>query len=198
MDWSDEAAKAWQRAHPELDLKRLLPLLRLSEQARWLERFEREVLARFELAPNEFRVLATLHRGGHPEPDTATRIADRLGHTTGGMAKLLQRLETKQWIERVVDPEDRRAARVTLSPRGEALLLRSLHALAAAAEQRFAGLDAGAGEAIERALSLLEAALAGEPAHDSATGGALSDRSSGPARDRRRRSAPRTDRSPPR
>lgn len=194
MDWSDEAVKAWQRAHPELDLTRLLPLLRLAEQARALERFERDVLARFELAPNEFRVLATLHRGGRPEHETATRLADRLGHTTGGMTKLLRRLEAKQWIERTVDPEDRRAARVDLSPRGAALLLRSLHALAAAAGQRLAGLDAAAGESIERTLALLDGALAGVVEDEQPAGPSLSDRSNGPGRDRRRRSAPRTDR----
>ncbi|RZQ66018.1 MarR family winged helix-turn-helix transcriptional regulator [Amycolatopsis suaedae] len=52
-------------------------------------------------------------------PVTAARLASRLGMSRAGVSKALGRLEKRGLIAREVNPADRRAALVTLTPEGE-------------------------------------------------------------------------------
>lgn len=185
MEWTDEAVRTWQRERPTLDWVSLLPVLRLDGLASPLEQFVRGVLEPLELVPSDYRVLVALEPGGKPERETPTRLARRLGHTTGGMTKILRRLEGRGLVARRSDPVDGRGLRVELTPRGEAALDRALRALALAAGHRLASLPPPACEEIARALARF------------ATAFGPNDPAAEPARDPDRRDAPRPDRSPP-
>ena len=172
MDRTNEVVRAWQREHPALAASSLLPLLRLDGLARALEPFLRDVLEPLELSPSEHRVLLALAPAGQAERETPTRLAQRLGHTTGGMTKILRRLEARGLVARSIDPEDRRGLRIELTARGDATLGRALRALALAAGHRLASLPPSARDEIAAALGRLAAAfLPGGPSQ----GGARDD-----------------------
>ena len=162
MDWSDEAVRTLAREHPELELGNLVPLLRLESIARSFEAFQRSVLEPFELAASDFRVLAALRQPGSPRSQSPSQLATRLGHTTGGMTKILRRLEARGFVERRANPEDGRGFRVEPTSRGSAIWERVLLGLAAAADQRLASLPRQQRDEIGKALAQLAAAFEGE------------------------------------
>jgi DNA-binding MarR family transcriptional regulator len=69
-----------------------------------------------ELRPREYGVLLALSR----EPDglRITQLLDDVLVTQGGMSKLIARLEAMGLVERVDDPDDRRACRIRLTRSG--------------------------------------------------------------------------------
>lgn len=162
MEWSDDAVRAWQRAHPELELAGLVALWRLDSLARSIGTFQQHVLETVELGVSEYRVLAALQPGGRAEPQNPTPLAQRLGHTTGGMTKILDRLESAGLVERRADPDDARAIRIALTARGEATFERALRALVAAADRRLAALAPAEREALARDLGRFARALDGD------------------------------------
>lgn len=56
------------------------------------------------------------------ESTTARALVDSLGMTKGAVSKVLDRLERSKLVRRVVDPEDGRAQRLTLTPAGRRLV----------------------------------------------------------------------------
>ncbi|MEZ4332823.1 MAG: MarR family transcriptional regulator [Myxococcota bacterium] len=160
MDRTNEVVHACQREHPTLDASSLLLLLRFDGLARSLEPFLRDVLEPLELAPSEQRVLLALAPASQVERETPTRLAQRLGHTTGGMTKILRRLEERGLVARSTDPDDGRGRRVELTARGDATLGRALRALALAAGHRLASLPPAARDEIADSLGRFAAAFA--------------------------------------
>jgi DNA-binding MarR family transcriptional regulator len=70
------------------------------------------------IAITEFDVLITLHNA----PDHAMRMTDLADATmlsSGGMTRLVGRLEQRGFLLRTLDPDDARAFRATLTPDGE-------------------------------------------------------------------------------
>lgn len=70
------------------------------------------------MAITEFDVLITLHN----TPGRAMRMTDLAGATmlsSGGMTRLVGRLEQRGFLLRTPDPDDARAFRATLTPDGE-------------------------------------------------------------------------------
>lgn len=81
----------------------------------------RESLARLYepagLNEHKFAVLESL-AATHPEPSLPSLLADRVGVTRSGMTDLLDQLESKGWIERGRDPDNRRTVKIRLTTRG--------------------------------------------------------------------------------
>jgi len=73
------------------------------------------------MAITEFDVLITLHN----TPGRAMRMTDLAGATmlsSGGMTRLVGRLEQRGFLLRTPDPDDARAFRATLTPDGEQVM----------------------------------------------------------------------------
>lgn len=83
----------------------------LHEQARGLA-------AEAGLLPAEFEALYALRLSGKPFSLTPTELYRTLLVTSGGMAKLLKRLEGRGLVTMAAVPEDRRSKRITLTPEG--------------------------------------------------------------------------------
>lgn len=75
----------------------------------------------YGITTSEFDVLAALRRSAPPYEQTPTEILRRTVVTSGGLTKILYHLQEKGWIERVVDPQDRRSIRARLTPAGRTL-----------------------------------------------------------------------------
>lgn len=102
----------------------------------------------------QFPVLLALWEA---EGATQTALAERLAIEQPTMANTLKRMERDGLIERVPDPEDRRQARVHLTPRARALEAVLTGAARAANEAALAGLGP---EEREQFLALVRRVIA--------------------------------------
>ncbi len=141
MDWIEELANDWAREDPQLDFSGLPPMIRLARLATLVDDFQNDVLAPFELTPADYAVLATLRRAGRPFSLSPSQLYGQLHRSSGGMTKILKRLEASTLVERDRDPEDGRGMRVTLTARGLTLHDRVFRAFAAASSRLLAALS---------------------------------------------------------
>jgi DNA-binding MarR family transcriptional regulator len=163
VDLVDELAAGWAREHPKLATETLTPLVRLHRIAIRLESFERDVVTAYGLAPSDSRVLALLRRAGRPYRMSPSALYGRLSRSSGGMTKILKRLEEAKWIERVPDPNDGRGLLVGLTREGLALQDRVFTAFLAASRELFAPLSPAKLREVDRALRTLQDALERDP-----------------------------------
>jgi len=136
----EEELTAWQREFPDLDAESLAPILRATVVVDSMELFRRRVLEPFEVSASEYDVLAALRRSGIPYRLNPSTLTERLGRSSGGMTKMLKRLQAGGYVERVGDPEDGRGSLVVLSRRGLELQGRIFGAFVAASRNRFEGV----------------------------------------------------------
>ena len=83
---------------------------------------QRTAAAGFELTPVQFAALCAIH--AHPDTDQAF-VAELIGYDRATIGGVIDRLEKKGWIRRIVSERDRRARELSLSDDG----LRVLSAL---------------------------------------------------------------------
>ncbi len=97
------------------------------------------------------------------EPLSAGELAKRLQLEKSTVSRIIAQLQRRRWIERMVSPEDRRVALLTLTAAGRA----AESALAEARHRRFSSLleriPAHERLSVLRSLDLLVDALQGEP-----------------------------------
>lgn len=159
MQSVEEILLDYGRAVPDLESTAFGPMLRAVQFAALVRRFEERVLEPFEVGPSEFEALSQLRREGPPFKLNPKRLATRASISSGGLTKMLGRLERQGLVEREPDPEDGRGRRVVLTRRGLDLQSRILRAFVAAAENRLDGLDDVARSEYDQALALWSEAL---------------------------------------
>lgn len=79
---------------------------------------QRTQAAGFELTPVQFAALDAIH--AHPASDQA-RVAELIAYDRATIGGVMDRLEKKGWIHRVVSERDRRSRELSLTPEGERL-----------------------------------------------------------------------------
>lgn len=143
MDRAAFAVSQWRQEMPDLDLRAMEALGRLSELALVIRRDHLvPVFAEYGLQDGEFDVLAALRRSGAPYRMTPTELYGINMLSSGGMTARLDRLETSGLIERLPNPNDRRGTLVQLSDKGRALIERALSAHSANQTRILASLSA--------------------------------------------------------
>ena len=93
-------------------------LIRRLHQLSTLVFAQRTQAAGFELTPVQFAALDAIHT--HPTADQA-RLAELIAYDRATIGGVIDRLEKKGWINRVVSERDRRSRELSLSPEGEAI-----------------------------------------------------------------------------
>ncbi len=121
MSWIDDLSTAWEREYPELDTRTFPPMVRLARLSVLIDSFQQQVLAPFGLSSGDYGVLAALRRAGAPYQLTPSRLYSRLQRSSGGMTKILRRLEERGLVERAPDPTDGRGSVVSLTAEGAEL-----------------------------------------------------------------------------
>lgn len=158
MDWIDELSDAWTREYPQLDATCLPPMVRLARLSLLIESFQVEVLEPFELTPSDYSVLASLRRAGRPYALNPSQLYSRLERSSGGMTKILKRLEQRGLVQRAPDPRDGRGSRVSLTRQGLIVQDRVFNAFLSASQDVLAPLPSVRRREAERGLrSLLDA-----------------------------------------
>jgi DNA-binding MarR family transcriptional regulator len=161
MDWIDQLSTDWAREYPDLDTSALPPLVRLARLGVLIESFQLDVLEPFELTPGDYGVLAALRRAGRPYALNPTQLVSRLQRSSGGMTKMLKRLEQRGLVERRPDPDDGRGSVVSLTRQGLAVQDRVFHAFLTASQKLLAPLPVPrrreTGRGLRSLLALFEA-----------------------------------------
>ena len=155
MDWIDELGVAWRREYKGVDTAPLPPLVRVARLALLIEQLQLEVLAPFELTPGDYGVLAMLRRAGAPYALSPSQLYGRLQRSSGGMTKILKRLEEGGLVKRAPDPSDGRGSLVSLTKAGLDLQDRVFHAFLAASQDLLAPLSPAKLRESERTLRAL-------------------------------------------
>jgi len=117
-DEVDQLIAAWQRERPDLDVRPLQVLSRVSRLARHLDIARREAFALHDLEPGEFDVLAALRRAGSPYALTPSQLVTATLVTSGTMTNRVDRLVVKDFVKREPDPSDGRGVLVALTTTG--------------------------------------------------------------------------------
>ena len=121
-DYTDRALAAWRKVRPDLDASSTEVVNRIVRLARHLEAGLDEVATSFGLSrKGDFDTLAALRRTGDGGL-SPTELAVAAMITTGGMTSRLDRLEQAGFVERHVDPHDRRALLIHLTDDGKELV----------------------------------------------------------------------------
>ena len=117
-DETDWLLEAWQRERPDLDVAPLAVLSRVTRLARHLDRERRAAFAEHGLERYEFDVLSALRRAGPPYELTPGQLVRQTLVGSGTTTNRLDRLQSRDLIDRRPDPEDARVRRVRLTDRG--------------------------------------------------------------------------------
>jgi DNA-binding MarR family transcriptional regulator len=138
MDSVDKLLSQWRSERPDLDVSALGIAIRIEMLAKLMHRETAESLDAVGLKPWEYDVLSALRRQGKPYALPARELARASLLTAGAMTTRIDHLEIQRLVERAPDPDDRRGVRVTLTPRGLALIDDAIEARLTAAESAIA------------------------------------------------------------
>lgn len=119
QDEVDRLVSAWARERPDLDVRPLEVLSRVTRLAHHLDRARRTAFAAHDLEVWEFDVLAALRRAGRPYVLSPGRLLEQTLVTSGTMTNRVDRLESRGLVHRLPDPADRRGVHVRLTPSGK-------------------------------------------------------------------------------
>jgi DNA-binding MarR family transcriptional regulator len=117
-DEVDRLVEAWQTERPDLDVRPLQVLSRVSRLARHLDRARRAVFVAHDVESWEFVVLTALRRAGAPYQLSPGRLLRATLVTSGTMTNRIDRLAEAGLVERHPDPQDKRGVQVRLTEAG--------------------------------------------------------------------------------
>ena len=138
------------------------PLVLFTHLARttlFLESLQQECLAPFGLSFGDYMVIRVLRYAGAPHRLSPTRIGELVLRTSGGMTKIIDRLERAGLVRRRPDPQDKRGVLVTLTEAGQSRVDAALADLLAAEQALLAGLPETSRHTLAGLLRVLLAPL---------------------------------------
>ncbi len=158
-DEVDDLVAAWQAERPDLDVRPMQVLSRISRLARHLDRERRGAFAAHELEAWGFDVLAALRRQGAPYELSPGALLRTTLVTSGTMTNRIDRLEEAGLVRRRPDPQDKRGVLVTLTAAGRSRVDAALADLLAAEQALLAGLPETSRHTLAGLLRILLAPL---------------------------------------
>jgi DNA-binding MarR family transcriptional regulator len=141
-DEVDGLVAAWQAERPDLDVRPMQVLSRVSRLAKHLDRARRTAFAGHGLEPWEFDVLAALRRQGPPYELSPGALLRATLVTSGTMTNRIDRLEQAGLVRRDPDPQDKRGVLITLTAAGRSRVDDALADLLRAEQALLASLPA--------------------------------------------------------
>jgi DNA-binding MarR family transcriptional regulator len=161
MDWIDEISAAWEREFPGADTGPLKTITRLAQLGLLLRTFQEDVLAPLGLVMSDFTVLAALRRLGRPYQAAPSELYSLLERSSGGMTKMLKRLEAQGLVDRVPDPDDGRSSLVRLTSQGLSVHEKTFNAFLDASHALFPNTAPARMKQIDQSLQDLVGAFEG-------------------------------------
>ncbi len=155
QDRVDEILRQWERERPDLDVSPMGIIGRISRAERLIGGRMKAASLNFGLERCGFDVLATLRRAGRPYHLTPTQLFQSLMLTSGAITNRIDRLEEAGFVERLLDPHDRRGVLVSLTQSGLKLIDRAVTAHMQEEEEMLAPFSTRDREKIARLLRTL-------------------------------------------
>jgi DNA-binding MarR family transcriptional regulator len=121
LDFIDRSEVEWARVAAGINVADTADLSRVMRLAAHLLLDLGEICAGHELTVSQFQVLTALRRR-HPRAMTASELAEAALLTTGAMTPVLDKLSARGLIKRQADEADRRALRITITPKGTTVI----------------------------------------------------------------------------
>jgi DNA-binding MarR family transcriptional regulator len=146
---------SWARSAPGVDISSLVPMAKLARVGLLLTAFQDEQLAPYGLRSGDYSVLAALRRSGQPYRLSPSELYNVLECSSGGMTKMLKRLEARGLIERVPDPSDGRSNPVSLTSEGRRFERKVFDTLLAGTRDLLAPMSAAQLRDADRSLEQL-------------------------------------------
>lgn len=128
-----------------------LPLILISEKI--LAEISILLEKDYSISTSELDVLSSLHscvKNKHTL--SPTKLYERLFFSSGGMTKVLKKLEAKGFIKRLDNKEDKRSKLVRLTKKGKEIVERSLRDVIELEEEMFSHVDAKDRESLSKLL----------------------------------------------
>lgn len=119
-DHVDRLRAQWAREMPHIDTDHMAIFGRILRIGRLIDAPVSAVMAAHGIDRGEFDVLAALRRSGAPFILSPTQLYKSLMLSSGGVTHRLKRLQERDLITRLADPEDGRSQLVQLTKRGHA------------------------------------------------------------------------------
>ena len=160
-DHVDRIVREWADEYPSLDTEAMAVIGRILRVARYLERDVELELARFGLSVSEFNALSALRRRGEPYALSPTELSRGLMLSSGGMTKLVERLEARGLVVRTPDATDGRGVVVALTQAGRELQEAAIDAHVVNETELLGPLDADTREGLTHILRTLLVAFEG-------------------------------------
>jgi DNA-binding MarR family transcriptional regulator len=151
-DHVDRIIREWAEAVPELDTDPIALVGRLVRASRLLQMEIDRTLGYFDLTINEFNTLCALRRAGPPNRLSPKQVGVSLLFSSGGLTKLLERLESRDLVAREPDPNDGRGVLVSLTPAGKHLQEQAMAAHRVNEEELLSPLTASQRETLNSIL----------------------------------------------
>ena len=162
-DEVDRLVDAWRRERPDLDLRPMEVLSRVTRLGHHLDRARRRAFAEHDIESWEFDVLAALRRAGTPYELSPGRLLKETLVTSGTMTNRVDRLVARGLVERLPDPSDRRGVLVRLTPAGRTAVDGALEGLLSRERALLVGLDAVQQRTLAQLLQALVVPFEGDP-----------------------------------
>ncbi|MBB2751370.1 UNVERIFIED_ORG: DNA-binding MarR family transcriptional regulator [Rhizobium aethiopicum] len=118
QDHVDRILAQWRRERPDLDVEPMGILGRLKRLGTHLGREVEAVLLEHGLSTSAFDVLATLRRSGAPHRLSPGELLEMTMVSSGTMTNRIDQLEKSGFVERIVNPDDRRSVLIALTDKG--------------------------------------------------------------------------------
>ncbi len=151
-DTVDRAIEDWGRERPDVDAQGLGVVSRIGLLAKLFGSRDKRALAPLGLAPWAADVLLALRRQGPPFELSPTHLRKYAVLTSGAMTTRLDRLEEAGYVQRSMDPRDRRGILVSLTEGGRELADRAIEARLGEVRRALGTLAEGERGAVEGAL----------------------------------------------
>lgn len=120
MDEVDRIVAAWRHERPDLDVSPMEILSRVSRLSRQLDLARKTSFTDYGIEGWAFDVLSALRRSGEPYQLSPSTLLQETLVTSGTMTNRIDRLVSRDWVERLPDPGDRRGVLVRLTESGRA------------------------------------------------------------------------------
>ncbi|WP_157946044.1 MarR family winged helix-turn-helix transcriptional regulator [Vibrio gangliei] len=127
--------------------------LRLHRISDYLKADVQQHLAPYQLQQADFSILISLYRQGKPYNTSPTLLYKTMLFSSGGLTKVLARVEEKQLIERIDNPEDKRSKLVQLTEIGLQTIESILDKLQQSRQQKLSCLNAQEQKQFEELLT---------------------------------------------
>lgn len=96
-------------------------LVNLIYTANWLRDEQTKLLRKSDILPQHYNVLRII-KGRYPEPVSPGEIKEVMLEKANDLTRLLDKLEKKGWVKRVICPVNRRKMDITLTAKGVKML----------------------------------------------------------------------------